>query len=135
MDHLTDYLTDTVAFVRYLEDRLPPRVDRVFRDAEAGRNHLLIPEIALAEFLYIALRGRLRGPRPELLVREVLHDLSASEAFTVSSMPSTGWEVFLDLRVRELHDRMIASEAIARGVPLISNDPVFDGVPRLRAIW
>jgi predicted nucleic acid-binding protein len=135
MGSLSDFLVDTVAFVRYLEDRLPPKSDRVFRDAETGRSHLLLPQIALAEFLDVALRGRLKSTHPALQSREVLDNLLASSAFTVAPMSSVAWEVFLRLEIAEMHDRMIASEALARRIPLITNDPAFDGVPQLRTIW
>jgi len=132
---VTEYLIDTVAFVRYLEDRLPPRPDRIFTAAEQGRNHLLLPQIALAEFLYIALRGRLKVNRPESRVRDVLHNLLASPAFSVSAMPGSAWEEFLELKIPEMHDRMIAAEALARGVTLVSNDASFDGIARLKTVW
>ncbi|MGI0054917.1 MAG: type II toxin-antitoxin system VapC family toxin [Thermoplasmata archaeon] len=135
MDPLTDHVVDTVAFVRYLQDRLPPRADRVFRLAEGGQDHLYLPQIALGEFIYIAQRGRLRGARPDLHVGEVVQNLTASDAFTISSMPVGAWEVFQELRIPELHDRMIAAEALARGAPLISNDPAFGGIEDLRVVW
>jgi predicted nucleic acid-binding protein len=135
VDFVSEYLVDTVAFVRYLEDRLTSKSERVFDDAEAGRSHLLLPQIALTEFMYIALRGRLKGTRRELQVRDVLHNLTASDAFTVSSMPNSAWELFPELPIPELHDRMIAAEAVAREIPLISNDPAFDGIEGLTTVW
>jgi predicted nucleic acid-binding protein len=135
VDLVSEHLVDTVAFVRYLEDRLTSKSAKIFDDAEAGKTHLLLPQIALAEFIYIALRGRLKGAPRELQVRDVLHNLVASDAFTISSMPISAWDVFSDLAIPELHDRMIGAEAIAREIPLISNDPSFDGVEGLTTIW
>lgn len=135
MEALTDYLVDTVAFVRYLQDKLPAKADSAFREAESGRGHLFLPQIALAEFVYLALRGRLRGPKPEVQVREVLHNLTASSAFTVSSMPPDAWELFLGLAIPEMHDRLIAAEAVSRRAPIISNDAAFDGVTGTSRIW
>ena len=132
---MTDYLVDTVAFVGYLVDRLPSRADRPFREAESGKAHLLLPQIALGEFLYLALRGRVKGVTSEVRLREVLNELTASDAFTISSMPVAAWETFLTLSIPELHDRMIAAEAISRGIPVISNDSRFEGVDRLSVIW
>jgi predicted nucleic acid-binding protein len=132
---VSEFLVDTVAFVRYLQDRLPQKAGRIFDDADAGRSHLLLPQIALAEFMYLALRGRLKGTQRELQVRDVLHNLTASDAFSISSMPASAWEVFSELRISEMHDRLIAAEAIARGIPLVSNDPAFDAVERLTRIW
>ena len=135
MGSLSDYIIDTVAFVRYLEDELPPRADKVFRDAESGGSHLLLPQIAMAEFMYLALKGRLKGSRPGIQIREVLHNLSASDAFTISSMPQSAWDVFVDLNIPELHDRMIAAEAISRDLPLVSNDHAFKRRDKLTVVW
>ncbi|MGI0155056.1 MAG: PIN domain-containing protein, partial [Thermoplasmata archaeon] len=118
-----------------LEDTLPPHAERAFEEAEAGRGHLFLPQIALGEFVYIALRGRLKGDHAATRVREVIHNLSASGAFTLSSMSPEAWEAFLNIRISELHDRMIAAEAIGRRVPLISNDSSFDGIEGLRVVW
>jgi len=132
---LNEYLVDTVAFVRYLEDRLPARADRVFVEAESGTGHLLLPQIALGEFLYLALRGRLRSKPPHTDVNDVLQNLAASDAFSVTAMPWSAWELFPQLKIPELHDRMIAAEALARKVPIVSNDEAFRGMESLRVIW
>jgi predicted nucleic acid-binding protein len=132
---LNEYLVDTVAFVRYLEDRLPAKADRIFEEAESGSGHLLLPQIALGEFLYLALRGRLRSKPPQPAVNDVLQNLAASDTFSVTAMPWPAWDLFPQLKVPELHDRMIAAEALARKVPIISNDEAFLGVDSLRVIW
>jgi predicted nucleic acid-binding protein len=132
---LTDYLIDTVAFVRYLQDKLPAKADLAFRAAESGRSHLWLPQIALAEFVYLALRGRIRGPKPDIQVRDVFHNLTASSAFTVSSMPPDAWEVFLQTTIPEMHNRLIAAEAVSRKLSIISNDPAFDNVRGTSRIW
>ena len=132
---MTDHTVDTMALARYLEDSLPPRANRVFRDAEAGTTHLHLPEIALAEFVYLSLKGRIRGVESEAAVRETVHHLLSSASLTVSSMPSTAWDLFPALPIREMHDRMIAAEALARKTPLVSNDPGFRAVRQLRVIW
>jgi predicted nucleic acid-binding protein len=132
---VTDHVVDTVALARFLEDSLPPRADRVFREAEAGRLHLVLPEIALAEFLYLSLKGRIRGADPDATVQETVHNLLSSSFFTVAGMTPAAWDEFLRLPIREMHDRMIAADALARRIPLISNDSAFDAVPQLRVVW
>ncbi len=56
-----DAVIDTVALVHHLNDSLPPAADKVFRQAEGGGGRLWLPEVALGEFAYLALRGRIPG--------------------------------------------------------------------------
>ena len=135
MEAVSQYVIDTVAFARYLRDDLPRRADQVMREAESGRSHVLLPQIALAEFICIALRGRLRGAGLRTTLREVIHNLLASPAFSVSAMPNSGWEILPELQISESHCRMIAAEAIARKLPLITNDSRLRAVPVLRVVW
>jgi predicted nucleic acid-binding protein len=132
---LSDFLIDTVALVRYLEDDLPRRPDEVFREGEQGRNHLLLPQVALGEYVYIALRGRVRSEQARATVEETVQHILASDFIAVTAMPSTGWDWFLRLAIPEMHDRLIAAEAMARGIPLVSNDPAFESVAGLELVW
>jgi len=135
VDPLTDFLLDTVALVRHLEDSLPDGADRVFREAEGGRSRLFLPEIALGEFLYVALRGRLRASNIRSLVDEVLDQIRASGYLVLSAMSAHAWDLFLDLEIPELHDRMIAADALARSLAVVTNDAAFSSVPGLRTMW
>jgi hypothetical protein len=53
----------------------------------------------------------------------------------VAGTTPIAWDTVVDLRIPELHDRLMAAKALARGPPLISNDPAFDGVPGLDRVW
>lgn len=124
-----------MALVKHLEDDLPGAADRAFREAEAGRSRLYLPEIALAEFIYIALRGRLRVPNPRAIVDEVVDQIRAAGHITLSSLPPAAWDIFLALEVPDLHDRMIASDALHRGLPVITSNPSLASAPGLRVVW
>ena len=132
---VAEAVLDTVALVRHLEDKLPKAADAIFRAAEAGDGTLYLPEIALGEFSYLALRGRLAIAHPRAVVEEVISQVRASGYIHLSSLGAHGWSVFLDLEVRELHDRLIASDAVARNVPLVTNDRELAAVPGVRVIW
>ena len=135
MDPLTGYVVDTVALVRYLEDRLPRAAQSVFRGAEAGRTRLYLPQIALAEFVYIALRGKVDQALSNAAVQETVQQVLGSSFMSVEGFPESGWEILLSLNVPELHDRLIAAESLARGFALVSNDPAFEAVPGLAVVW
>ncbi len=132
---MTDFVLDTMALVKHLEDDLPAAADRAFREAESGNGRMFLPEIALGEFICVALRGRVRVPNPRAAVDEVVDHIRAAGHITLSSLPAAAWSLFLGLRVPELHDRMIAADALFRGLPLITNDPTLRSVPRLRTLW
>jgi predicted nucleic acid-binding protein len=135
VDAVTDYVLDTMALVRYLEDDLPATADRAFQEAEEGKGRLLLPEIALSEFVYIALKGRIRAADPRALVEEVMDQIRAARHIEVSCLSEAAWEAFLDLEIPELHDRMIAADAVAREVPLITHDPSFSRISKLEVVW
>lgn len=135
MASLTDFVIDTIALVRHLEGDLPDGADKAFREAEAGRGRLFLPEIALAEFIYIALRGRIRSPNPRAVVEELLDQIRASDYLTLSPLPLPAWDRFLELEIPELHDRMIAAMALQSGLPLITSDEGFRSVAGLRTVW
>ena len=132
---MADFVIDTVALIKHLEDDLPPAAARAFKDAEEGRGHLYLPEIAMGEFIYTALRGKTRVSNPVVIVREIIGLLHAASYLSVSSIAPEGWDIFVGLKVRELHDRMIASEALVRKLPLVSNDPAFEDMAGLKTIW
>lgn len=135
MEPTTDIVIDTVAFIRSLEDRLPSRARHVFEQAGAGRGALLFPDVALGEYVWSALSGKLHYADPKEMVAGVLAELQLGSPVRVSSMPQEAWGWLLKFDMWELHDAMIAAEALARGLPLISNDPKFKDVPGLKVIW
>lgn len=135
MEPLTDYVLDTMALVKHLEDALPPAANRAFRDAEGGGGRLFLPEIALAEFAYVARRGWLRVDNPRAVLEEVVDQIRAADYLALSSLPAPAWDIFLDLRIPELHDRMIASDALHRRLPLITNDRSMKAIEGLRTLW
>lgn len=113
------YVADTVALARYLEDRLPSKAEAAFREAERGSAVIIIPEVVLGEFAYIALKGRLKSRDPESDVREVIREISASSYLTAVAMGSAAWEKFLESNVSELHDRMVYSIASSKAAAAI----------------
>ncbi len=124
-----------MAWARYLVDDLPPGANAAFAEAEREEARILLPDIALGEFLYLALRGRIRGENPEAVIKETLFLLQASKNLQVASLRMEEWELFLTISVAELHARMIAAVGLGRGAPVLTDDPEIQRVPGLRTIW
>ena len=118
------YVADTVALARYLEDNLPKRADEVFEKAETGTATILVPDIVIAEFIYIGLKGRLKVSDPKATIAELLSDLQSSQFLRPVGVLSAAWETFINSRVPELHDRLIYSTAVTNEAnAIITNDP------------
>lgn len=116
------YVVDTVAFVKYLQDELPPKADKIFKAAERGKGVLFVPHIVLGEFIYLSLKGRLKVPDPEATIREVLRMIETSDYLTAVDMDMASWSIFIDLDVPELHDRMVGAIARSKNIPVITPD-------------
>ena len=135
MEVVKNFITDTVGLARYLEDNLPGPASDVFSLAERGGASILVPQIAMGEFVYIAMKGRLKLDDPKVAVKKVLDELRGASFIFQSNFPEDGWDIFLSLDIPELHDRLIAAEALTRSLSLISNNPAFRKVHGLEVIW
>lgn len=81
------------------------------------------------------MKGRLRLSNPKDAVKKVLDQIRSAFFISQSNFPEAGCNIFLSLYIPELHDRLIAVETSARGLALISNDPVSGKVHGLEVIW
>ena len=131
---MTDAVLDTVALVRLLEGALPPRAHALVRKAEEGQGTLFLPEIALAEFLWLTERGRIRLRAPGG-IDEVFDELRGRDYLTRSNLTEEGWARFRRIQGPELHDRMIAADALARDLPLMTNDAILQKLAPLQTVW
>ncbi|HKW05709.1 MAG TPA: PIN domain-containing protein [Nitrososphaerales archaeon] len=134
------YIADAVAIARYFEDSLPPGANLAFREAEEGKAEIFIPEIVFGEFIYIALKGRLKVERisdARTIIRELLDEIESSTHLKPVQMSRKGWDHFLESTIPELHDRMIYSIAMSldsdHSLTIITNDKSLKSV--FRTIW
>ena len=116
------YVVDTVALARYFEDDLPRAADKIFRLAEEGKAELLIPSIVVGEFIYSVLKGRLKVADIRSTIVELLQTIQISEYLHQVDMTLAEWQEFLNLKIPELHDRMICAVAVANNATVITND-------------
>lgn len=132
---MKEYILDTMALVRLLEDTLPKGANAAVKGAEKGENTLLVPEIVLGEFMYIALRGRLGIEDPQATIGEVLTHMRSSRFLSLVHMDFSCWETFLDVNLSELHDRMICSIAVARNAPVMTDDKDIASRGGVKTVW
>ena len=57
MEDVTDFITDTGTLAKYLEDSLPDSAPAAFGQAEWGDGSIIVPQIVVGEFIYIAIKG------------------------------------------------------------------------------
>ena len=134
MEVAKNFLTDTVVLARYLEVNLPSPASDIFSLAQRGEASILVPQIVMGEFIYIAMKGRLRLADSKRDIKKFLDELRGASFIPQSNFPEDGWDIFLSLDIPELHVRLIAAEALSRSLSLISNDPVFRKVHGLEVI-
>ena len=127
------FVVDTNALWWYLRapERLSPAADVIFRLAEAGGTVLVVPAIVVAELYYLSIK--IREPLPPT---ELLEMFDRSGFFVASDLGSPQLEMLDRLpEIPEMHDRLIAAEALALGVPVVTRDPVIAASPKVQSIW
>lgn len=120
--------------MRLLEGALPTRALAIVRQAEEGRATLYLPEIVLAELLWLTERGKVRIMAPAG-TDELFDELRGRQYLVRSHLLEEGWARFRRIRGPELHDRIIAADALARGIPLLTNDEVLRSLDGLQTVW
>ena len=127
------FVLDTNALWWYLKapEQLSPSADVIFRLAEAGRATMVVPAVVMAELYYLSMK--VRQPLPP---SELVEWFDRSGSFVVSDLGRTQLEMLDRLpEIPEMHDRLIAAEALALGVPVVTRDPVIAASPQVQSIW
>ena len=127
------FVIDTHALWWYLKipNRLSAAATVIFRLAETGNAILVIPAIAVAETYFLSVK--LGQPLPPAALLDALVDVAGLE------LPELGREQleFLDRlpEIPEMHDRLIAAEALIRGAPLVTRDAILTASPQIETVW
>ena len=114
-----------------MPELLSPAIHEVFRRAEAGEATIVVPAIAIAEIYYVSVKNR----RP-ITVSTFLEDLASRGWIELSDLGRAQLE-YLDRlpEIPEMHDKLIAAEAIILGAPLLSRDGLLAASPQVETIW
>jgi len=130
---LPTYVADTHALFWYLEnpDRLSLAADAVFRLAAAGGALIVVPAIVVAELYYLTAKVG-----PPILPSDLISRINASREFAFSELGRDQLEAMEGITgVTEMHDRLIAAEAVVRQAPVISRDKILRLSQLVDVIW
>jgi len=133
---LESYTIDTVAFLAYLIDVLPPQSDEIFQRAENDELTLILPSIAVGEVIYTILKQKKVFenviPLEKMsIIFEIIRDI---KAITLMDMNLQCWMKLLTVEIPELHDRMIvATHLTYKSKAILTNDPEIESVTK--TIW
>ena len=127
------FVADTHALWWYLSspERLSPAASAVFRLAETGNAIILVPEIAVAERYFLALKlGRPFAPS------DLLNALSAVSNIELSDLGRAQLERLDRLpEISEMHDRLIAAESMALEAPVVTRDETLLASHQVDTVW
>lgn len=108
---MKSFIVDTVAFLAYLSDNLPTKVDELFKKAEKKQVELLLPSIALGETLYTIYKGKeiFGNEIPLEKIELIFQIVEEEEIIQLTNLDIPTWRIFNGINIPELHDRMIVS--------------------------
>lgn len=132
-----NYITDAHALLWHLywPQRLGRAAQRVFSDADAGQICIHVPAVVVAEALMVVQKGRLPGASLDHLLPH-LRAMAASDNYPLSPLlPETVIASHQYTIIPDIFDRLIVTETISRGVPLVTRDPIIRQSVLVSTIW
>ena len=127
------FVVDTHALWWYLRspERLTPAASAVFRLAETGNATIVVPAIAVAEFYFLSVK--LGQPVPPSILLDGLAAVSGIELSDLGRAQLEGLDKFPE--IPDIHDRLIAAEAVSLGAPVVTRDTILLASPHVDTIW
>jgi len=125
------YVSDAVAFLYFLLDKLPRKADEVFRQGENGKANIYLPTIAAAELYYLFER---KG-WSEYWIR-LKNAMSGVATFRYYPFNEQVLDVFRRTKAREIHDKIIVSTAkIVKASALVTKDEALKELGEVNIVW
>lgn len=127
------YVTDTHSLYWYRQRSglLSPAADAAFRLAEIGGAYIIVPAIVVAELFYLSQKEG-----TPILPSTLLADIARSREFIFSELGAAQLEGMEEISgVPEMHDRLIAAEALVYRAPIISRDRLLGQSGVVAVIW
>lgn len=133
LDSPAQFVIDTHALYWYLNssNRLSSAASAVFRLANLGDAVLIVPAIVVAEYHFLSIK--VGAP---VTPAALMDALTGVRGFELSELARPQLE-FLDRlpEIPEMHDRLIAADALIRGVPLVTRDTALRASPQIETVW
>ena len=132
-----NYVTDAHALLWHLywPQRVASAAQQVFSDADAGQGCIYVPAVVVAEMLMVVQKGRLPGASLDHLLPH-LRAMATSDNYPLSPLlPETVIASHQYTSIPDIFDRLIVTETISRGVPLVTRDPVIRQLGLISTIW
>ena len=124
------YVTDTHAFVWYLVDRLPEKVNKIFKSVEKGESTIFVPTIVLVESLHLVENKKI-----DLNFDHLLKKIEMSKNFVPTSFNFQIMKILPELGIKELHDRIIIATAKILNAKLITKDKEIKKAGIVETVW
>lgn len=130
---LTRYVFDTHALHWHWTgpSKLPPKVRDIVAEADAGKACIVVSHIVLAELYYLFRKLGCQDHFPQRMV-----ELRSSAAFQLEPVLLQDVEQLPNFEsVPEMHDRLIAIQAVRLGAFLVTKDPSIQASGTVSCIW
>jgi PIN domain nuclease of toxin-antitoxin system len=128
-----DYLADTVALIRHMEQHpaLGQRARRILQEADVGHHRIYLSGISLMEILYLSDARKI-----VLKLQDVIAALATSSNYLVYPVDAQVIVSAAEIDdIRELHDRIIAGTAKHLAVPVLTSDQILTRSKHISTIW
>ncbi len=126
------YLADTVAVIRHFAKagKIGKTAKQILRDADNGRNTILISIISMIEILYLSERNRI-----PLDLKEVKYKLQCLDNYRIVDLDMDIVETAKTVQGLELHDRLIVASALSLNIPILTSDKIIRNAGIVDVVW
>lgn len=119
------YVTDTHPLVRYLIGELPEKSEKIFKSAEIGKSTIFIPTI-----VYLVEDGTI-----DLNFEDLLNRTETSRNFIPVSLNFQVMKLLPEIKLKEIHDRIIVGTAKILNTKLITKDKEIKKSRIVETVW
>ncbi|GBD97752.1 MAG TPA: PIN domain-containing protein [Nitrospirae bacterium] len=119
---MNKFVIDTQALIKFLNGKkvISDSIDSILKDADKGRNIIIVPSIVLFEIGYLHEKDRI-----PIALKDIEEIMENSFNYVEEKLSMNIIKTAFEIKgIPELHDRLIAGTAKYLNLPLITNDPV-----------